>query len=367
MNILIICRCLSIGGAERVAVSWANGLQKLNHKIYILTDTSIPQTYKTDSGIKILSMPNYINNKQSFLNDITARFQLITQIKDIINKYQIDAIIKVMHVNAIELLISRLLSKRKLPIIMTDHNSYERPPSAPMSFKLKLQKFWLNQLFNTVTVLTNRDKEITDKHHLKNVKVLYNPLFLSPIKDEYINRENIILSVGRIDSWHVKGFDILIKAWNLICNEFPHWRLRIVGNGSPSSVDLLYKLSQNKNQIEICGFTENISEEYRNAEIYILSSRFEGWGLGLIEAMSQGCACIACDYHGRQKEIITNKENGLLCQCENIEMLASTIKEMIENLSLRKHIQKNSPLWLNQFSEDRVAEKLEQIILENFK
>lgn len=368
MNILIICRYLSLGGAERVAVSWANGLHRLGNVVYILSDTSVPQTYHLDPHIQLISLPTGFYRSVGIWNNILNRLIYIKQVKSIIDTKSIDVIIKVMHVNAIDLLFSRMLSHRKPPIIMTDHNAYERPTSAPMSIKLKFQKFWLNRLFDRVTVLTKRDMDIATHHHLHNVKVLYNPLCLEPVYEvDTKNRKNIILAVGRLDSWHVKGFDNLILAWNLICDKYPDWKLRIVGNGSESSIRYLESICTNPIKVEFVGFNEDIAKEYRQAKIFVLSSRYEGWGLVLVEAMSQGCACIACDYRGRQTEIIENYETGLICPPDDINALSKAIEVLINDKKLRLQLQKNAPNHTRRYTEDKVANNLLNIIKESIK
>lgn len=366
MNILIFCNILSRGGAERVAVSYANGLCRLGHTVYILADTSVEQTYETDTSITIIPTP-LSGSKGSFLTKIRYRLKLISFIRDLIDKYEITAIVKVMHVYAVELLIAKSLSKNKPPIIMTDHNAYERPSSAPMPFKIYFQKFILNRLFNKVTVLTQRDKQITDRHHLHNVVVLNNPLFIKTTNTSSSCRGNTILAVGGLDRWHVKGFDVLIKAWNSISQEFPDWKLRIAGHGSMESKMYLNSLSISNNQFEIVDFNSDIVNEYRQSSIFVLSSRYEGWGLVLIEAMSQGCACIACDFRGRQREIITSGENGIICEPDDVANLAFCIKRLICEPDLRAKLQQNAVHNLESFSEEATASHLEDIIRQSIR
>jgi len=81
----------------------------------------------------------------------------------------------------------------------------------------------------------------------------------------------------------------------------------------------------------------------------------------LIEAMSQGCACVACDYKGRQKEIITSEKQGLTCEPENIEELANAILSLIQDKNKREEIGKNAIIRSMDFSIDRIMEKWENI------
>lgn len=367
MNILIICRCLSIGGAERVATCWSNGLNKLGHKIFILTDTTIPQTYFLEPEIKIISLPYGFYKSKGLIKNLLNRVYHIKQLKGIIDNNSIDAVIKIMHPFSIELLIAANLSIKKPSLIMTDHNAYERPMSIPMSRKLKFQKFWLNRLFDRVTVLTKRDKFITSNHNLHNVEVLYNPLSLKPFYDTEKVRNKTILAVGRMDSWYVKGYDVLIDAWNNICNKYPDWTLRIIGAGKDSSRKFLTSRSINTGQLELLQFTSDILKEYQKSEIFVLSSRYEGWGLVLVEAMSQGCACIACDFIGRQAEIINDNENGLLCAPDDVTSLANKIEILICNKELRNNLRKKAIESVEKFSENLIAKNMENIIKSTLK
>ena len=147
-----------------------------------------------------------------------------------------------------------------------------------------------------------------------------NPLGLQPVND-IPHKQNIILAVGRLDDWHVKGFDVLIRAWARVVSSFKFlvstdgWKLQIAGTGSEESLNYLKQLCKEngvEDSVEFLGFRKDVEKLYQEASIYVLSSRYEGFGLVLIEAMSQGCACVACDYKGRQREIIAPEEDECL-------------------------------------------------------
>lgn len=95
-------------------------------------------------------------------------------------------------------------------------------------------------------------------------------------------------------------------------------------------------------QVEFLGFRENLLENYKKSSIFVLSSRYEGFGLVLIEAMSQGCACIACDYKGRQREIIRNEMEGMLCSTNNVEEITLALKKLLDDDEYRIALQQNA-------------------------
>ena len=93
-----------------------------------------------------------------------------------------------------------------------------------------------------------------------------------------------------------------------------------------------------------------------------MSSRYEGFGMVLIEAMSQGCACIACDYKGRQSEIIQNDSQGIICPVEDVDSLASAIERMILDKSYREKCQYNAIERSKFYSLDNTMDRWETII-----
>ena len=141
---------------------------------------------------------------------------------------------------------------------------------------------------------------------------------------------------------------------------------------------------------------------YQDASIFVLSSRYEGFGLVLIEAMSQGCACIACDYKGRQREIMcpeghgsklppslshaprlrdstasvddlrfkvqgsNNKvelcETGILCEPDNVEALAEAMRKMIVDDEYRESVRKNAIERSKYYSIENTMDRWEELL-----
>lgn len=368
MKIIILVYCLTGGGAERVAASWANGLSALGHDVTIVTDLS-GQTYQTNDQIHLIQYRKSSIMSNSILSKLFRKIHNFylnsTQLYRLIKDSKPDAVVSVLHLFGYPLLLSRFLCRQKFPIIMTDHNAYERPKEVKMRWWQWKNKFIDNRFFDLVTVLTQRDKEILVNKGIRNVEVLHNPLFLEPIKTMPC-KQKIVLACGRLDAWHYKGFDILVKAWKEIAYKYPDWKLRIVGHGSAQTKEFLYNIAgPDTRNFEIVPYTPNIQEEYQKASIFVLSSRYEGWGLVMVEAMSQGCATIACDYNSRQAEVITDRDNGLLCQPDDVEELKRKIVNLIEDEDLRHRLQEKSAPSTKRFAESMVASELETLILKN--
>lgn len=346
MKIFILTSSLTYGGAERVASLQADGLVKLGYEVFLLTDLKKPVTYQVDSRVKLLDVG-------ALGNPIVWRWRMFRLMYRLIQEYRPDFVISHLAYGAMAALGARMMLGGKTPlIIVADHNSYERPTCAPMSRRQYIQKFYVNRLFDYVTVLTHADKQYIGSR-LKHVAVMPNPL-VDLSCETVVEKQKVVLAVGRLDAWHYKGFDLLIAAWNEIAPKHPDWCLRIVGAGSDASKHCLSQLCKVPN-VEWVDYTPAIAHHYAESSIFVLSSRYEGFGLVLTEAMAHHCACVACNYRGRQAEIITDGVDGLLCPVEDMAALRQCLLRLIEDNELRNRLQQNADKQLARFSIDNYA------------
>ena len=186
----------------------------------------------------------------------------------------------------------------------------------------------------------------------------------------------------------------MVKAWNQIYHKYPEWRLEIAGLcDRPRNYLRIVNLIQDfkiEDRTKLLGYRTDVEQLYRDSEIFVLSSRYEGFGLVLIEAMSQGCAPVACDYKGRQGEIIGDPpnclslrpatvgsslnmedfqkdhlkicENGILCEPENVEALAQAMDKMISDEEYRRKVQQNAVKRTEFYNLERTGEHWEKFL-----
>ncbi len=202
------------------------------------------------------------------------------------------------------------------------HNSYEALfGKGSLYIGQELQKHYEYQLqkLDEIIVLSQDDAK---KYHFP-VKVIYNPLTLKPgIASKGDSKR--FLAVGRFSRKH-KGFDLLIEAFHLFAQENKEWTLDIVGEGEEET--LYRKMIADyhmDDRIHIHHFTNDIQSYYSNAQVYVLSSRWEGFGLVLVEAMAHGLPIISSDLP-TSKEIMG--DFALYFENGNVEQLAERLKE----------------------------------------
>lgn len=421
MRIAIVTVALSHGGAERVGVMLANGLSQRGHQVSLLTDFNEPVVYQVDDGVEVVDFAGKKANR------LLKWCKAIKNIRSFLKEERPDAIIGIMQLCSFVSKVARI--GMNIPVIMTEHNSFERPASAPLTKMGYFSKFYLNKIYPVVTVLTQADKDVIG-NILMNVVVMPNPLSLEPAPNVLL-KENIILAAGRLDSWHVKGFDVLIKSFAKLLksskvavprskfksNDIAFkireegWKLQIAGTGSEESLNYLKGLCKEngvEDSVEFLGFQKDIEKLYQKASIFVLSSRYEGFGLVLIEAMSQGCACIACDYKGRQKEILRSLtpnpspkgegelptegsgavepetrnseletrnletetqnshvelcETGILCEPDDVDALAEAMRKMMTDEGYRESVRMKAVERSKFYSVDHIAERWEKLI-----
>ena len=214
------------------------------------------------------------------------------------------------------------------------HNSYDAFFSIKKSYvgKQKNQFKHLMPELDKIIVLSKYDQEKFQKELNVHTEAIYNPLTIEP-KGKGSPEHKKFLAVGRFSPLH-KGFDILIEAFAIFSKQNKDWTLDIVGEGPEEDMlrSLIYKYHLEK-RVTLYPFTKEVEKHYESASVYVLSSRWEGFGLVLVEAMSYGLPIIS-SYLPVTKELLENRGVGIFFENENIADLAEKMKIITQNTDL---------------------------------
>ena len=176
--------------------------------------------------------------------------------------------------------------------------------------------------YDRFVVLTEEDKGYWPQ--LPNLRVIPNPRPFTLPEPASLD-SHTLLAVGRYT--HQKGLDLLLQAWKMIDTQ--GWTLRIAGSGDP-----LGAVPDNV----ITGPSANIQEEYRNAAFLVMSSRYEGLPMVLLEAQAAGLPVVSFACKCGPKDVITDGEDGILIPEGDIEGLASGMKRLMDDIDLRHNM-----------------------------
>ena len=143
-----------------------------------------------------------------------------------------------------------------------------------------------------------------------------------------------VISAGRYMS--EKGFDMLLEAWHLLPQQFSDWHLYIFGNGDRSVYIKIVDKYNMGGTVHLMSATNDIAQEFSKSSLYVMSSRYEGFGLVLAEAMSCGLPCVSFDCPYGPREIIKDGEDGLLAINQDVEDLSHKMARLMSDDKLRQ-------------------------------
>ncbi|WP_136666873.1 glycosyltransferase [Flavobacterium sp. H122] len=199
-----------------------------------------------------------------------------------------------------------------------------------------LTKFIYNKNYAIVCGSKGIEKELIKKHSLNNVKTIYNTINIEKIKEKAKEEINIafryIVSVGRFEKQNIKQFDKLIETYLQTDLKNKNIHLVIVGEGETLN-DFKERFDEEK-FVHLIGFKSNPYAYMNKAEFFVLTSKYEGFGMVLAEALACGTPVISFDCQTGPNEIIIHKKNGLLVKSQDFNELKDAVERFVSDINL---------------------------------
>ena len=230
-------------------------------------------------------------------------------------------------------------------LVTLEHVSFISRPK-----KIQFLSRMLYRKIDQVVALTHNDKYQFDKFHA-NVTVIpnFSPFPITTIRP---NTSKQIVTIGRLTDQ--KNYIHLLHAWEKIYHSLPDWQLNIFGEGEHQKMLQDYIEQNSLQNINLKGSTSNVKQVYEQSSFFVMSSKYEGLPMVLIEAQSFGLPIISYDCPYGPSDVIRNNENGLLVENQNVDELASEILTLASSPDLLDMFAQNSLLNAQQYQPEQI-------------
>lgn len=370
MRIVYIIKYIAqLGGLDRVMSYKMNWLAQHGHEVHLITyeQGNHPISFPLDERIEHVdvNVRFFTRHGGGLVKRVRQFFQMRKTFRNrVYNKVaEIDPDVIVTLTDSYTLLdILQKIPGRALRVIEShvERNGFQKRNDFEGRFGLYqmaslYDRYITRQIkrADCLVALTQHDADAWPE--MKSVRVIPNPLSFMPDRRASLTNKRII-SVGRLEPQ--KGYDILIDVWKEVSMKHPDWSLYIYGDGTWRN-----SLEQKS---EGCGVSDSmhwehatpeIFDRYLESSIYVMSSRYEGFGLVLTEAMSCGVPCVSFDCPYGPSDIIKDGVDGLLVPLEDIDAMADAICRLIEDESLRKKMGENALSNVRRYAPESIMQE----------
>lgn len=345
------------GGTERMTAIIANELSKKKDKfnVYILniSNSSGNSFYKLDKRITVSRLLDKEN-----VNFKVNYFKVVNGIRRYIKSNDIDVLIDVDVLSDIFSIPAKVFTKTKL--ISWEHFNCNQNNGTKLRH---ISRLLASKFSDQIVTLTEKDMDNYIKRFKveKKIRYIYNPIAY-PIKESCNIESKNIVSAGRLS--YEKGFDMLVEVANHVLHENKDWTWTILGDGQEKEF-LQKKIKEYKleNKLILKGNVSNVEDYYRNSSIYVMTSRYEGLPMTLLEARSFSLPIVSFDCDTGPSEIVKNNINGFLIKNNNLKDMEEKICKLINNIKLKKIFSDNSRIDLEKFNLEKIILKWEKLLL----
>ncbi len=361
MRCTLIIHTLSSGGAERVISRMANYWAEKGWEVTLLifTDGKEPPFYQLNPLIDYRPLDIGVvstNPVAGIWNNLTSGRALRTAIV----QSKPDVVISFLErTNVVTILATRSLN---IPVLVSVRND---PGMLSPGKMWEVLRRWTYPFADRVVVQTERAGNYFPAKLQDRIVVMPNPVILPPTEPSeqiaILPGDRSLIAIGRLT--YQKGFDLLLEALAQLKDSYPEWTLTILGEGElrPQLESLCDRLGL-KDRVYLPGRLPNPHEFLCQADIFIMSSRFEGFPNALCEAMVCGLPVISTDCPNGPREIIREGVDGILVPTEDVSALAAAMERLMSDPETRKSLATAAPEIADRFSLEKVMLMWESLV-----
>ncbi|MDR5730478.1 MAG: glycosyltransferase family 4 protein [Terriglobia bacterium] len=334
LRILFAISTLGRGGAERVASILCNAWAARGHEVVLVqTYSQGPVTaYELAPAIRHLSLTN-----SGSADGTSGTIMRMATFRNIVKSERPDVIVSFMsHVNVFVMISTLFL---KIPRILAERSD---PIFNPIPFGLRFACRFFYPLAELVVMQTEEQTEriVEAFGSIPRTMVIPNPLprdLPSPRQNQFGRDRKILISLGRLSQ--EKRVDVVIEAFSQVAGQARDWDLHIYGDGPcRAMLQAQAKRSPFCDRIIFKGYSDQAYNTFSEADLFIMTSDYEGFPNALLEAMALGLAVVSSDCPCGAKEITRNGEDGLLVQVGDMAALSEALLRMMNDGAARTEL-----------------------------
>lgn len=356
-----------MGGTGRTVINTAESLIEHGYDVELISvlgdkndqyfdiNEDIKVSLLVDKSKKKTRLERVLNARPSILIDkddeFYSSFSLLTDFKIVKKLIKLRKAILVSTRPGFNIMLTKYFKLRRFKVIGQEHLNFNIHPK---NLQKQIKKYY--KKLDLLMTLTEADTVgyIKEVPECKN-KIVKVPNAVPTLEhSEIVEKKKQIIAAGRLVPQ--KGFDLLIKTAPKIIEKHPDWVIKIFGKGRDHEYlrDLIIENGVEKN-VFLMGPSKKIEKEMQESEIYVLSSRYEGFGMVIVEAMDVRLPVVSFDCPEGPREIITNEKDGILVETENLDELANQINRLIEDRELRESLAVNAKQSVVRFSPANIT------------
>jgi glycosyltransferase involved in cell wall biosynthesis len=359
---------LTKGGADRVLTEKANWLAEHGYEVGIITDTQMgrPPVFPLSPKVKLINLD--IDFSKEYGHNLLMRtylyYQLMSEykrkMKAVLNTEKPDIVITTMGRD-----LDFLTDLYKDGIIIgeahtTKHflRNFHLLEQRGFPYK-QIAWYWRRKMdrsvrkLKAVVLLTKEDAQSWEG--ITRTYVIPNSLPFEPTETSSLLNKQAI-AVGRYNN--AKGYEYLVEAWQIVHQKYPDWTIHIYGSGElKEQVKSLIESNHLQDTMLMHEPTDNIRDKYLESSICVVSSRYEGFSMVILESMACGVPVVSFDCPHGPRNIIHNGEDSILVEHLNTQAMADSICELIEQPELRKALGVKAQENIKRFSRDHVMKQ----------
>ncbi len=332
MKIMFVLAGLGAGGAERVVSLLSGEMIRRGHDISVVSFDAPgdPVFHSLHSQVDIvrLAIPP---GGGSPLRGVEAICRRTAALRGLFKRRRPDVVISFLtKINVLSIVASTGL---QIPVVISERNNPVAQRAHPLwaiAWKLAARRA------AGIVLQTQAIKDLYPADIRSRAVVIPNPV--APVAAKPEPHDGLVMTaVGRLD-WQ-KGFDMLIKAFATVAEDFPGWMLVIWGEGkAKAELQSLVNETGCADRIKLAGKSRTPADWMKTADLFVLSSRYEGFPNVLLEAMAFGIPVVSFRCKFGPEDIIDDGVNGLLAEPENIDSLTQALRKIMSNKEVRYRI-----------------------------